>query len=69
MEVNCNMLMVDKQNRVCIVKEICDGCKHSKEECALYYLYESAGLISEWEKFPASIFRERNKSTATQKGE
>lgn len=57
----CNMIVTDTLNRVAIVKDTCEGCKYDKEHCALYDLYESAGLFKDWENWNVPTFRERLK--------
>ena len=57
----CNMIVTDGRN-VCVVKDTCEGCRTNPKECALYDLYESAGLIKDWEEwFIVPTFRERQK--------
>ena len=58
--IDCNMLIQDG-DRICCVKDTCEGCKTNPKECALYDLYENAGLIKIWDKWDIPTFRERQK--------
>ena len=60
-EIHCNMLVVDNRNRVCVVKDTCDGCPHIPDECALRDLYEDTGLIENWNTVSKDLpaFRKR----------
>ena len=58
MTVDCNRIMVDGE-RVCIVKDTCEGCKMNSEYCAINDMLEDLGLIDSWAKWDMPNFRER----------
>lgn len=62
MTIDCNRIMIDAENRVCVVKDSCLGCRHKKEYCALNDMFEALGLVKDWEKWEVPNFRERKKN-------
>ena len=66
--ISCNMLITDKNNRVCVVKDTCEGCSHDSEMCAIYDMLEQLGLIENWRSAARDLptYRERIRRKETE---
>lgn len=55
---DCNRIVVDG-NRLCVVKDTCEGCLIDPEHCALNDLFKDTGLVENWKNWDVPNFRER----------
>ena len=60
MKVDCNRIQIDDQNRLCIVKDSCMGCKIDAQHCAINDMLGDIGILASWEKWDMPNFRDRN---------